>query len=62
MHRILGFGLAVAALMLVSGASGVRAQDTNRAVQGGGITVPGWTGRIDPKELRGGEAEELSAT
>ena len=58
MHRIHGFVLAVAALTLVSGASCVRAQDTNRPVAGGGITVPGWMGRIDPKELRGGEKLE----
>jgi hypothetical protein len=58
MHRIHGFVLAVAALTLVSGASCVHAQDTNRPVAGGGITVPGWMGRIDPKELRGGEKLE----
>jgi len=58
MHRIHGVVLAVAALTLVSGASCVHAQDTNRPVAGGGITVPGWMGRIDPKELRGGEKLE----
>ena len=58
MHRIHGFVLAVAALTLVSGASCAHAQDTNRPVAGGGITVPGWMGRIDPKELRGGEKLE----
>jgi len=58
MHRIHGFVLAVAALTLVSGASSVRAQDTNRPVAGGGITVRSWMGRIDPKELRGGEKLE----
>jgi len=58
MHRIHGFVLAVAALTLLSGASCVHAQDTNRPVAGGGITVPGWMGRIDPKELRGGEKLE----
>ncbi len=58
MHRIHGFVLAVAALTLVSGANCAHAQDTNRPVAGGGITVPGWMGRIDPKELRGGEKLE----
>jgi len=58
MHRIHGFALAVAALTLVSGANCAHAQDTNRPVAGGGITVPGWMGRIDPKELRGGEKLE----
>jgi len=57
-HRIHGFVLAVAALTLVSGANCAHAQDTNRPVAGGGITVPGWMGRIDPKELRGGEKLE----
>ena len=58
MHRIHGFVLAVAAVTLVSGASCVHAQDTNRPVAGGGITVRSWMGRIDPKELRGGEKLE----
>ena len=58
MHRIHGFVLAAAALTLVSGASCVHAQDTNRPVAGGGITVRSWMGRIDPKELRGGEKLE----
>ena len=54
MIRIHGFALAIAALSLVSGASFVRAQDTNRPVEGGGISVPGWMGRIDPKEMSAG--------
>jgi hypothetical protein len=55
MHRIHRFALAVAALMLLSGAGCARAQDANRAVEGGGISVPGWMGRIDPKEISAGE-------
>ena len=55
MHRIHRFALAVAALMLISGAGCARAQDANRAVEGGGISVPGWVGRIDPKEISAGE-------
>ncbi len=55
LHRI---AIAFAALTLVSGASCARAQDANRAVVGGGIAVPGWMGRIDPKELSGGEKLE----
>ena len=54
MLRTSGFALVSAVLMLVSGASGVRAQDANRPVEGGGISVPGWTGRIDPKEMSAG--------
>jgi hypothetical protein len=55
MHRIQRFALAVAALMLILGAGCARAQDANRAVEGGGISVPGWMGRIDPKEMSAGE-------
>ena len=54
MLRTSGFALVSAVLLLVSGASGVRAQDANRPVEGGGISVPGWMGRIDPKEMSGG--------
>ena len=54
MLRTSGFALVSAVLLLVSGASGVRAQDANRPVEGGGISVPGWVGRIDPKEMSGG--------
>jgi hypothetical protein len=51
-HR---FALAAAALLLVAGVTCTRAQDANRAVQDGGIAVPGWTGRLDPKEVSAGE-------
>ena len=54
MLRIHGFALAFVVLVLVSGASRVRAQDANRPVVGGGISVPGWMGRIDPKEMSAG--------
>jgi hypothetical protein len=47
--------LAVAAMILVSGVDPAHAQDANRAVEGGGISVPGWVGRIDPKEMTAGE-------
>ena len=35
--------------------STARAQDANRAVEGGGIAIPGWVGRIDPKEASAGD-------
>jgi len=54
-HHIHRFALAVAALMLIPGAGCARTQDANRAVEGGGISVPGWMGRIDPKEINAGE-------
>lgn len=34
----------------------VHAQEVSRTVQGGGISVPGWTGKIDPNEERQGQA------
>jgi len=55
MRHISGFALAGAAMMLLAGMHIARAQDANRAVEGGGISVPGWVGRIDPKELTAGE-------
>jgi hypothetical protein len=58
MHPIDRIAIAVAALTLVLGASDARAQDANRPVVGGGIAVPGWMGRIDPKEKSGGEKLE----
>jgi len=58
MHPIDRIAIAVAALTLVLGASDARAQDANRPVVGGGIAVPGWMRRIDPKEKSGGEKLE----
>jgi hypothetical protein len=34
----------------------LKAQDASRTVQGGGISVPGWTGKIDANEERFGQA------
>jgi len=53
MRHIPVVALAAALTALVT--PSVRAQDQNRAVEGGGIAIPGWTGRIDPKELAAGE-------
>ncbi len=36
----------------------VQAQDASRSVQGGGISVPGWTGKIDANEERAGQKLE----
>jgi hypothetical protein len=33
----------------------IAAQDAARVVSGGGITVPGWTGKIDPQEEKAGQ-------
>jgi hypothetical protein len=44
---------AVAAITLITSA-GV-AQDASRAVAGGGVSVPGWTGKVDPREAASGQ-------
>jgi hypothetical protein len=52
MKRVQGSLLVVAALAVATAA---QAQDAARAVPQGGISVPGWTGKIDPNEAaRGG--------
>ncbi len=48
--------LAVTAAMLVFGANAAQAQDASRVVAGGGITVQGWTGKIDASEVAKGLA------
>jgi hypothetical protein len=55
MRHVHGSALGVALLMLGLGTTGAHAQDANRPVAGGGISVPGWVGRIDPKEAAAGE-------
>jgi hypothetical protein len=55
MGRAFGSALAVAAVLLLPGLHAAHAQDANRTVEGGGISVPGWVGRIDPKEMTSGE-------
>jgi hypothetical protein len=46
--------LAVAAVALITQASGAQGQDAARVVAGGGISVPGWAGKIDAKEVTAG--------
>jgi hypothetical protein len=46
-----GIGLAVLVPSLVAG----QAQDASRAVKGGGISVPGWQGKIDAQEEKSGQ-------
>jgi hypothetical protein len=55
MHHLQRCALAAAAT-LVAVAPAARAQETARAVAGGGISVAGWQGRIDPGEARSGQA------
>ena len=55
MRHVSVLALAIAAVLTFHAAPSVRAQDANRAVEGGGIAIPGWMGRIDPKEQAAGE-------
>ena len=56
MRLVYGYALAVAAAMLVPPGLGAQAQpETARAVAGGGITAPGWTGKIDANEEKAGQ-------
>jgi hypothetical protein len=57
MRLAYGFTLAFATSLLIS--PGLHAQaptETSRSVAGGGISVPGWTGKIDANEERAGQA------
>jgi hypothetical protein len=51
-RTIIAFGLITAA------ANFAVAQDANRKVEGGGISAPGWMGKIDPSEAAKGEKLE----
>jgi hypothetical protein len=56
MYRIYGLVLAAGALAIIPGVA--TAQDASRAVSGGGISVPGWQGKIDAQEAsRGAKLE-----
>lgn len=48
------YSSAFTAIFALAASSGLVAQETSRAVSGGGISVPGWTGKIDPSEERQG--------
>ncbi len=49
----------IVALGLITAAANIAvAQDANRKVEGGGISAPGWMGKIDPKEVANGEKLE----
>lgn len=50
-----GSALAVAIAMLVSTTTGALGQEAARAVAGGGVSVPGWTGKIDANEEKAGQ-------
>jgi hypothetical protein len=50
-----GSALALAIAMLIPAAIGAQGQETARAVPGGGISVSGWTGKVDPNEEKAGQ-------
>jgi hypothetical protein len=56
MRLISGFALAVGIVMLAPWHMGAQGQEGARAVPGGGISVPGWTGKIDANEEKAGQA------
>jgi len=55
MRFISGSALAVAIVSLAPAVFVVQAQEGARAIAGGGISVPGWTGKIDASEERAGQ-------
>ncbi|HEY5087951.1 MAG TPA: hypothetical protein VII66_11395 [Gemmatimonadaceae bacterium] len=54
MHRVYNYALAAATLALLPLASVAHAQEASRAVAGGGISIPGWTGQIDASSVKHG--------
>jgi hypothetical protein len=54
MLRVPGVALGLIVIILADEGDSALAQDSSRAVEGGGISVPGWVGRIDPKEMAAG--------
>ena len=48
-----GSALAIAIAMLIP--TGAQGQDTAKPVAGGGISVPGWSGKIDANEEKAGQ-------
>jgi hypothetical protein len=53
MRLLHGSALAVALAVVIPAA--IVAQEAARAVSGGGISVAGWTGKIDPQEEKAGQ-------
>lgn len=55
MRRVYASVLPVAALLLVATTSQAQVE-SSREVAGGGISVNGWAGMVDPGEVRPGQA------
>lgn len=56
MRYLAALALAIVAVLLVPSANFSQGgqMESSRGVEGGGISVPGWTGKIDPKEAEAG--------
>jgi hypothetical protein len=55
MRLAYGSALALGIVLLIPAGVRAQGQETARAVAGGGITVPGWTGKIDAGEEKNGQ-------
>lgn len=53
---VLKNALLAVAVALIPAAMNVYSQEVSHAVEGGGISVPGWTGKIDPNEEKAGQS------
>jgi hypothetical protein len=53
MRLVYGSALAVALVALASPGLRARGQDTTRSVAGGGISIPGWQGKVDASRENG---------
>ena len=54
MRLAYGLTLVLAAALIVPSTVGVGAQDANRKVAGGGISIPGWQGKADDSKENAG--------
>lgn len=54
MRRFYVSALVVTTMLLTAQANAAQAQDASRAVAGGGISVEGWEGKIDAREVQAG--------
>jgi hypothetical protein len=55
MRLVTGSTLAVAIVSFAAAVFGDQGQEGARAVAGGGISVPGWTGKVDANEEKAGQ-------
>lgn len=56
MRLLYGSALALAIAMLIPAMSNAQAPtETPRSIEGGGISVPGWTGEVDAREKQAGQ-------